>query len=94
MNRFTKGVVLFSLFLTLISCATLTVPVAATSNDLGRLVGTSSGTIWFGIFGTADASIKEACRNGGIREISTVDFQTEVLFLGLGKRYTCIVTGE
>ncbi len=78
----------------LMSCATLTVPVSATSNDLGRLVGTSTGTIWFGLFGTADASIKEACRNGGIREISTVDFKTRVLFLGLGKRYTCIVTGE
>jgi hypothetical protein len=78
----------------LCSCATITLPISATSNDLGRLVGTSTGTVWLGIFGEADASIKEACRNGGIREISTVDLQTKKLFLGLGTRYTCIVTGE
>jgi hypothetical protein len=92
-SAFNTAALLFLLLL-LMSCATITVPVSATSNDLGRLVGTSAGTVWLGVFGKADASIKEACRNGGIREISTVDFETEILFLGLGKRYTCIVTGE
>ena len=94
MKKYIKISLAFAAFLMLFSCATVTVPVAATSNDLGRLVGRSSGTVWFGIFGEADASIMEACRDGGIREISTVDFKTELLFLGLGKRYTCIVTGE
>ncbi|MDC7220258.1 MAG: TRL domain-containing protein [Spirochaetales bacterium] len=94
MPSFVKTSLLLVIMSLLLSCATLTVPVSATSNDVGRLVGTSTGTIWFGIFGKADASIKEACRDGGIREISTVDMQTQVLFLGLGKRYTCIVTGE
>ena len=94
MKNIGKGSVLLLVIFLLLSCATVTIPVSATSNDLGRLVGTSTGTVWFGLFGKADASIKEACRNGGIREISTVDFETQIIWLGLGKRYTCIVTGE
>jgi hypothetical protein len=94
MNRILILIITVLLVLSFISCATVNLPVAATSQDLGRLVGTSSGTIWLGIFGSADASIMEACRNGGIIKISTVDLEKKLLFLGLGVRYTCTVTGE
>lgn len=89
-----KVLMLLAVLLLIASCATVTTPVSATSQDLGRLVGTSSGTVWLGVFGKADASILTACRNGNIRKISTVDLERKLLFLGLGVRYTCTVTGE
>lgn len=76
------------------SCATVNTPVAATTNELGPLVGQSSGTIWFGIFGNADAGIQAACQDGKIVNISTVDFEYKMVALGLGKKYTCTVTGK
>ena len=94
MKKIGKITVLLLILIIALSCATVTVPVSATSNDLGRLVGTSTGRVWFGLFGNADASIMESCRNGGIREISSVDFETKLIWLGLGRQYTCIVTGN
>lgn len=78
----------------LFSCASLNMPVAATSNPVGTLVGQSTGTIWLGMIGNADASIKEAAQNGGITEISTVDFEYKMVVLGLGSKFTCTVTGK
>ena len=74
------------------SCS-MTLPVNATSNEVGTKVGTSSGKVWFGIFyKDVDASIKSAAKKGRISKISTVDFKVsnKVIFM----EYTCIVTGE
>tara|TARA_B100001094_G_C17918678_1_gene664839 strand:+ start:215 stop:487 length:273 start_codon:yes stop_codon:yes gene_type:complete len=82
---------LVALFLT--SCA-VTLPVNATSNEVGNKVGMSKATgylnvLWFG----QDASIQKAAKQGGITKISTVDLkQTNVL--GIIQTYECIVTGN
>lgn len=86
------GILVFAT--TLFSCTSLNTPVAATSNPVGELVGQSTGTIWLGTFGNVDAGIKEAAQNGGITEISTVDFEYRRVVLGLGMQFTCTVTGK
>ena len=80
-----------SLFFT--SCA-LTLPVTATSNQVGDKVGMSKaqgylGFLWF----DQDASIQKAAKNGGITTISTVDIKSTNL-LGIIMTYETIVTGN
>ncbi len=77
----------------LTSCS-LTLPVNATSNAVGKKVGTASATGYLGIlFFDQDASISTAAKNGGITKISTVDIkQTNILNLIV--TYQTIVTGE
>jgi hypothetical protein len=75
-------------------CATITSPVVATTNPVGSKVGQASGKIWFGAFGSADAGIQAAAQNGGITNISTVDFTTKLGILGLWTEYQATVTGE
>lgn len=75
------------------SCS-VTLPVNATSNEVGSKTGSSSTTSIFGLFfDGGDASIRTAARNGGINRISTVDFKsTNYLFI-VGQ-YETIVTGN
>jgi hypothetical protein len=77
-----------------VGCATVTIPVAATTNPVGSKVGQASGKIWLGVFGTADAGIQAAARNGGIKNISTVDITQKLGILGLWIEYEATVTGE
>lgn len=77
------------------SCASLNAPVSATSNEMGSKVGQSSGKLFLhGMFGSADAGIQAAAKNGGITKISSVDFETEMKFAGIITVFTCTVTGE
>ncbi len=80
--------------LLVLSSCSLTLPISATSNDMGTKQGKATGTCFFYqlCFG-ADASVQQAARNGGITKISTVDLQTKSL-MGIIVTYTCIVTGE
>ena len=82
---------LVGLFLT--SCA-VTLPVNATSNEVGSKVGMSKATGYLNILGfDQDASIQKAAKQGGITKISTVDLkQTDLL--GIIQTYECIVTGD
>jgi hypothetical protein len=75
-------------------CATITIPVVATTNPVGSKVGQASGKIWFGMFGRADAGIQAAAKNGGIKNISTVDITQKLGILGLWIEYKATVTGE
>jgi len=76
----------------LVSCS-ITAPLNATSNPVGKKVGTSKSTVVLGLYFNQDHSIKEAAKNGGITKISTVDVKsTNVLFLY--QTYETIVTGE
>jgi hypothetical protein len=82
---------LVALFLT--SCA-VTLPVNATSNEVGNKVGMSKATgylnvLWF----DQDASIQKAAKQGGITKISTVDLK-QTNMLGIIQTYECIVTGN
>ncbi len=89
-----KAVVLLMLVGALFSCASLNMPVGATSNEIGPLVGQSSGTIWFGMFGNVDAGVRAAAQDGRIVNISTVDFEAKSVLFGLGTKFTCTVTGK
>ena len=77
----------------LTSCA-LTLPVNATSNTIGKKVGTAKATGYLGfLFFNADASIQTAAKNAGITKISTVDIkQTTILCIVV--TFETIVTGE
>jgi len=76
------------------SCATITVPVSATGEPQGQLVGQASGRIWLGVFGTADAGIRAAAQNGGITTVTSVDITTSLGILGLWVDFTATVTGR
>ncbi len=78
--------------LSLGGCFTLDAPVDATSNPVGEKVGESSGSLILGI-GNVDSSIRQAAANGGISEISTVDFEIRNI-LGVYQEFTTTVTGE
>jgi len=77
-----------------LSSCSIVVPVAATSNAVGTKVGTAKATMYFhAIALDQDASILTAAKNGGIKQISTVDMkQTDVL--GIIQTYETIVSGE
>ena len=88
-----KLLLIVSAALLLTSCA-LTLPVNATSNEVGSKVGMSKATgflnvLWF----DQDASVQKAAKQAGITKISTVDLkQTDLL--GIIQTYECIVTGN
>ena len=75
-------------------CATITSPVAATTHPVGSKVGQASGKIWLMMFGSADAGIQAAAKNGGITRISTVDVTSKLGILGLWVEFETTVTGE
>ena len=88
-----KLFLIFAAALLLSSCA-ITLPVNATSNEVGSKVGMSKATgylnvLWF----DQDASIQKAAKQGGITKISTVDLK-QTNMLGVIQTYECIVTGN
>lgn len=90
-----KKIIFSALVAAFISSCSVTVPVNATSNEVGSKVGTSStNQILIFFFDGGDASIRTAAKEGKISKISTVDFKTTVKFLGLITKYETIVTGE
>ena len=88
-----KIFLIFAVALLLSSCA-ITLPVNATSNEVGSKVGMFTATgylnvLWF----DQDASIQKAAKQGGITKISTVDLK-QTNMLGIIQTYECIVTGN
>lgn len=67
--------------------------LTATSNTVGKKVGTSSAINVLGIVATGDASINAAAKNGGITKISHVD-QKQTSVLGLFAKSETVVYGE
>ncbi|MDR1302388.1 MAG: TRL-like family protein [Treponema sp.] len=88
------GILTALIVLMTVSCATITVPTGVTNNPIGQKTGTASGMIILGLFGTANASVYEAAKNGGITTISTVDTETILYFGGIVMKVTTTVTGE
>jgi hypothetical protein len=80
--------------LLIMSCS-VTVPVAATSNEVGSKVGIAkTNQILTFFFDGGDASIATAAKNGKISKISTVDFRHKVKFFGIVHSYETMITGE
>ena len=93
LKKIRNAAVLFAAVAMMSSCA-LTLPVNATGNTIGGKVGTAKATGFLGaLFFNADASIKTAAQNGGIKKIATVDLKQTSL-LGIIVTYETIVTGE
>lgn len=69
-------------------------PIAATSNPIGSKVGTYTqiGILYFPPFYNNDSAIIKAAENGGITNISTVDYN--VRWMILWYEYETVVTGE
>jgi hypothetical protein len=88
-----KAFLIVSVALLLSSCA-ITLPVNATSNEVGSKVGMSKATGYLNvILIDQDASIQKAAKQGGITKISTVDLK-QTNMLGIIQTYECIVTGN
>jgi len=78
--------------LLLASCS-ITAPLTATSNAMGKKVGTAKANIIFGLCFGGDFSVQTAAKNGGITKVSTVDVKTKNI-LGVFVTKECIVTGD
>ncbi|MBQ6210260.1 MAG: TRL-like family protein [Prevotella sp.] len=70
-----------------------TIPGVATSNSVGKKVGTSQSTNVLGIVYTGDGGINKAAKDGGIKKISHVDVEQKSI-LGLFTTYKTIVYGD
>ena len=82
----------------LVGCANVTVPFTEVARvnvkEVGSREGTASCTGILGILYTGDCSIATAARNGGIKEIKTVDRHVDSFLWPLFRKDTIIVTGE
>jgi hypothetical protein len=77
------------------SCYSINQPVVVpTINPVGSKVGMASGTVFFDMFGKADASIQAAMKNGNITKISTVEYKAKYTFFSIIQTFTVTVTGE
>ena len=95
MKKLITMVFVIMISVVMFSCATITVPVSATSNEMGSKVGVATGTTILQVFGDdTNTSIQAAAANGGITKISSVDFSYNPGILGIINTYTCTVTGE
>jgi len=79
--------------LLVMSACSFTAPLAATSNSIGKKIGTAKANIFLGLTFGGDYSIQTAAKNGGITKISTVDVKYKNV-LNLYMSRTTIVTGE
>jgi hypothetical protein len=69
-------------------------PVTATSNVRATRVGVSESCVSIlGLVATGDCSVANAKKNGGITQVSTVDYQTNNI-LGIINKGKTIITGE
>ncbi|MBK9285863.1 MAG: hypothetical protein IPM51_16330 [Sphingobacteriaceae bacterium] len=77
----------------IMSSCSITAPLAATSNTLGKKVGEAKATIVFGLVFGGDYSVQTAMKNGGLTKCSTVDVKT-INYLNAVIIKKCIVTGD
>lgn len=78
------------------SCATISTPVAATSNPVGSKCGETTSYIYLGAFGAKgqDSGIQQCAQKAGIKEISHVDSYIKNYFFGVVQKRTIKVYGE
>lgn len=72
----------------------VTAPLAATAApEQATRVGRASARSILGLIASGDASIHAAARNGGIREIHYVDYESQNFF-GIVAEFTVVVYGN
>lgn len=78
------------------SCATISVPVSATSNPVGTKCGEAKSTIYFGLWSSKgqENGIDKAAKKAGITKISHVDSYTTNYLLGIVQQQVTKVYGE
>jgi hypothetical protein len=77
----------------LLASCSMTVPLCATGNPVGKKVGTAKATMVLGLCFGGDASIMTAANRGGITKISTVDVKKKNI-LGIIMSIETMVSGE
>ncbi len=68
-------------------------PITSTGKAAGSRTGTATCVNYAGAYAAGDASIEAAAKDGGIRNIHTVDFEF-INYSPFYSRTTTIVTGE
>lgn len=68
-------------------------PAAATSNAVGKKVGSGKASSILGLVATGDASIETAAKKAGISKISHIDYHSKSI-LGIFATYEVFVYGE
>lgn len=78
------------------SCATISNPVAVTTNKFGTKCGEASSMIYLGLWSYkgAENGIDKAAKEAGITKISHVDSYTTNYFFGIVQKQTTKVYGE
>jgi hypothetical protein len=78
------------------SCATISAPIAATSNPVGSKCGVAESMVYLGIWDTngAENGIEKAAKQAGITKISHVDSYQTSYFFGVVVKQTTKVYGE
>lgn len=91
-----KGLAALAVCALLSSCATISRPVAATTNSFGTKCGESSSMIYLGLWSYkgAENGIDKAAKEAGITKISHVDTYTTNYFFGIVQKQTTKVYGE
>jgi|GEM_PF-775507 len=95
MKKFAKFLPLVLTGVLFMSCQSVG-PVCATSNEVGKKVGTATAGFLFGVIPipfSADYSIQRAAKESGITKISTVDLKT-FNYLGVWVGKQTIITGQ
>ena len=100
-KRIVKACALFFAGVMLASCCTIAIPVAATSNPVGKKCGETTSFVYLGTFGAkgadakgADAGIQQSAQKAGITKISHVDSYVKNIFFGVVQKRTIKVYGE
>ena len=91
-----KGLTAIAVFALLTSCATISRPVAVTTNQFGTKCGEATSMIYLGLFSTGgnENGIDKAAKDAGITKISHVDSYTTNYLLGIVQKQTTKVYGE
>ena len=91
-----KGLAALAACAFLCSCATISRPVAVTTNQFGTKCGEATSMIYLGLFSTGgnENGIDKAAKDAGITKISHVDSYTTNYLLGIVQKQTTKVYGE
>ena len=96
MKKSLKTLVAVTLCALVSSCATISSPIAATSNPLGTKCGEAKSYIYLGLWSSKgnENGIDKAAKSAGITKISHVDSYTKMYLMGVVMEQVTKVYGE